>query len=195
MAETIIATAAFAGKLCSICQTKIIIGEEVTNCFACQLPFHIECWNENKGCSAYGCSAAPSVEKKEMYSEEKSWVTEKKCPNCLKTIKGKAIKCHYCKTVFDSADEISQDQFSQREYTENEFIQARNKIIGLFVLSISGVFSILGLIFSIILIYSGSIWGVEYKRIPAVLKVFSKICMILSFFLVILLFLLVILDS
>jgi hypothetical protein len=194
LADKIIATEAFAGKLCSICQTKIIIGEEVTNCFACQLPFHLECWDENKGCSAYGCTGAPFVEKKELYDDSKSWITEKKCPNCSKTIKGKALKCHFCKTVFDSADEISRDQFSQREYNEDEFLQARNKIIGLFIISMTGFLSILGLIFSLILIYAGSLWGIEYKRMPAVLKIFSHICLWLSSFLILVLILILIFD-
>jgi hypothetical protein len=29
--------------------------EERTQCPHCGLPFHAECWEENRGCSAYGC--------------------------------------------------------------------------------------------------------------------------------------------
>ena len=40
---------------CGICQTALRPTDEVTHCNACQLPFHVECWLENFGCSAYGC--------------------------------------------------------------------------------------------------------------------------------------------
>ena len=42
-------------EVCSICQTVIEEDDEVTICDACGLPFHEECWQENLGCSAYGC--------------------------------------------------------------------------------------------------------------------------------------------
>ncbi|PHS04595.1 MAG: hypothetical protein COA78_16380 [Blastopirellula sp.] len=41
---------------CSICQTSIQPTDHVTSCGECDLPFHVECWEENLGCSAYGCS-------------------------------------------------------------------------------------------------------------------------------------------
>ncbi len=40
---------------CSICQTTIVRGEEHTSCPSCHLTFHTQCWQENFGCSAYGC--------------------------------------------------------------------------------------------------------------------------------------------
>ena len=49
------ATSEVASQLCSICQTEIEAGEPSTTCDECHLPFHIECWEENLGCSAYGC--------------------------------------------------------------------------------------------------------------------------------------------
>jgi hypothetical protein len=41
--------------LCSICQTAIAGGEERMSCPSCHLTFHAGCWQENYGCSAYGC--------------------------------------------------------------------------------------------------------------------------------------------
>ncbi|HEY8667057.1 MAG TPA: FHA domain-containing protein [Tepidisphaeraceae bacterium] len=41
---------------CSICQCAIVAGEEHTSCPECHLIFHADCWSENYGCSAYGCS-------------------------------------------------------------------------------------------------------------------------------------------
>jgi hypothetical protein len=43
-------------EFCSICQTTIAEEELQTRCDACGLPFHDDCWTENLGCSAYGCS-------------------------------------------------------------------------------------------------------------------------------------------
>jgi hypothetical protein len=40
---------------CSICQTAIADAEERTTCPSCGLEFHAACWQENYGCSAYGC--------------------------------------------------------------------------------------------------------------------------------------------
>jgi hypothetical protein len=40
---------------CSICQTDILPSEASTRCPSCHLTFHEQCWQENYGCSAYGC--------------------------------------------------------------------------------------------------------------------------------------------
>jgi len=50
------ATSEVVPQLCSICQTSIQVGDPSTSCDECHLPFHVECWEENLGCSAYGCS-------------------------------------------------------------------------------------------------------------------------------------------
>jgi hypothetical protein len=45
-----------AQPMCGVCQSAIGMFEEKTGCPACGLAFHAECWIENYGCSAYGCS-------------------------------------------------------------------------------------------------------------------------------------------
>jgi len=40
---------------CSICQCLIEPDESLVLCDQCGLPFHDECWQGNRGCSAYGC--------------------------------------------------------------------------------------------------------------------------------------------
>jgi hypothetical protein len=50
-------------RVCSICQTAIEEGEYKTKCGECGLPFHEECWEENLGCSAYGCSNVNALKK------------------------------------------------------------------------------------------------------------------------------------
>jgi len=41
---------------CSICQWHTTTGDDLMTCPACGLIFHAQCWSENRGCSAYGCS-------------------------------------------------------------------------------------------------------------------------------------------
>lgn len=41
--------------VCSVCQSPLLAGESITECPECGLTFHAECWQENMGCSAYGC--------------------------------------------------------------------------------------------------------------------------------------------
>lgn len=42
--------------ICGVCQSPISAFEDKTGCPACGLLFHVECWEENYGCSAYGCA-------------------------------------------------------------------------------------------------------------------------------------------
>ncbi|MBV8780939.1 MAG: FHA domain-containing protein [Phycisphaerae bacterium] len=51
-------------QTCSICQWKIELGEPRTDCPTCGLTFHAECWQENKGCSAYGCASVNALVEK-----------------------------------------------------------------------------------------------------------------------------------
>jgi predicted RNA-binding Zn-ribbon protein involved in translation (DUF1610 family) len=44
-----------ARQICSVCHNPITAGETTTVCPSCGLTFHAECWQENQGCSAYGC--------------------------------------------------------------------------------------------------------------------------------------------
>ena len=41
---------------CAVCQCSLLPDDERTLCQACGLPHHTDCWKENFGCSAYGCS-------------------------------------------------------------------------------------------------------------------------------------------
>ncbi|HSI36492.1 MAG: FHA domain-containing protein [Phycisphaerae bacterium] len=54
-AATVTVDAAAGQATCSICQTAIAPGEDQTTCPSCHLSFHAGCWEENFGCSAYGC--------------------------------------------------------------------------------------------------------------------------------------------
>jgi predicted RNA-binding Zn-ribbon protein involved in translation (DUF1610 family) len=166
------AGAEMAGKLCSICQTALISGERAVACPCCALPFHAECWDENGGCSAYGCQGAPKTVKTqtEAMPLSNAWGDEKPCPNCGKTIKGNALKCRFCGASFDTRDVIDRKEYASREYEGSEYTAARNKVVLLFILSAAGCLAPLGLILALVLIKSGSAMGVEFKRLPAALK-------------------------
>ncbi|MBU0611474.1 MAG: hypothetical protein KKI08_26590, partial [Armatimonadetes bacterium] len=52
------------GKTCPYCRFPIKPSEQVVSCPACKLPHHADCWQENRGCTTYGCrggAAAPSA--------------------------------------------------------------------------------------------------------------------------------------
>lgn len=40
---------------CAVCHSEIQPEEEQTQCPDCAMRFHAECWQENLGCSSYGC--------------------------------------------------------------------------------------------------------------------------------------------
>ena len=46
----------YIGKICPFCKTEIKEGDAVKVCPACGIPHHEACWDENKGCTTFGCS-------------------------------------------------------------------------------------------------------------------------------------------
>ena len=47
---------------CPYCQTRLLPGERVRECAQCHNPHHENCWNENGGCTTFGCSGhSPST--------------------------------------------------------------------------------------------------------------------------------------
>ncbi|MFC1849276.1 RING finger protein [candidate division CSSED10-310 bacterium] len=180
-----------AGNLCSICQTVIVGGEFYVNCPDCQLPFHDECWKENRGCAQYGCSSASHMENKDGGPEllSTAWAGEKKCPRCGKTIKGQALKCRFCGADFDTREVLSRKKYAIREYTGDEYIASRNKVIGLFFLSASGCLSPIAVILLGMLLFKQKLGKLDYERLPATLKLlvqcaFGINCLLLLLFII-----------
>lgn len=46
----------YIGKICPFCKTEIKEDDEVKVCPSCGIPHHKACWEENKGCTTFGCS-------------------------------------------------------------------------------------------------------------------------------------------
>jgi hypothetical protein len=60
-AAPITATKSEVGKTCPYCRFPIKIGESIVLCDACKTPHHQDCWQENGGCTSYGCARAPGA--------------------------------------------------------------------------------------------------------------------------------------
>ena len=52
----------YIGKICPYCKTEIKEGEAVKVCPACGIAHHESCWEENHGCTTFGCSQQNSVQ-------------------------------------------------------------------------------------------------------------------------------------
>ena len=51
----------YVGKTCPYCQTPLKPHDMVVICAACDIPHHAECWQENHGCTTFGCSQGRDV--------------------------------------------------------------------------------------------------------------------------------------
>jgi hypothetical protein len=90
------------GKRCGVCQTAIVALEPVGRCPRCEASHHGECWNENGGCSSYGCELAQQSAKEPAALPQSYWgQEEKQCPRCAKSIKVAALRCRFCGAVFE----------------------------------------------------------------------------------------------
>lgn len=80
----------YIGKICPYCKTEIKEGEEIKVCPACGIPHHVGCWEENKGCTTFGCS--------EQHYEEQGTNPSDVCSNCGATLGDGQEFCPKCGT-------------------------------------------------------------------------------------------------
>ena len=117
--------------LCPYCQTNIKSDKEARNCETCHAPHHKECWEENKGCTTYGCRENPATKKTiretsvdvgnlPIASIEKSLEAENKknifirCPKCNLQIETDSSFCKQCGHSFEGDDfPESKESFEQ----------------------------------------------------------------------------------
>ena len=80
----------YVGKICPYCKTEIKEGDEVKVCPECGIPHHAACWEENKGCTTFGC--------KEQHYEEQHTNPTDVCPNCGAPLGDGQAFCPKCGT-------------------------------------------------------------------------------------------------
>ena len=80
----------YVGKICPYCKTEIKEGDEVKVCPECGIPHHAACWEENKGCTTFGC--------KEQHYEEQHTNPTDVCSNCGAPLGDGQAFCPKCGT-------------------------------------------------------------------------------------------------
>ncbi|HMS66395.1 MAG TPA: RING finger protein [Ignavibacteria bacterium] len=105
-------------KTCPYCQSKIKQGADSIVCPNCGTPHHKECWNENLGCTTYGCKNNPLTENKIEFDTSDPLNSENvgdltidsikdsmmhnrdvktiSCPNCKSVIEESSVYCKFC---------------------------------------------------------------------------------------------------
>jgi hypothetical protein len=128
------------GATCPICQSGIGTDEVVVTCPGCHQAHHRECWSEVGGCSTYGCSQAPAIDKGNATASQPltAWGDTKKCPACGETIKSIALRCRFCKTDFSSVDPMSVRDLHRQAKTDETLTRLKQTTVAIFALSLFG---------------------------------------------------------
>lgn len=141
------------GANCPICQTAVGVDDFVVTCPDCQQVLHRECWSEVGGCSTYGCSQAPALDKSDATAPQTltAWGDEKQCPACGERIKSIALRCRYCKTDFSTVDPLTVHDLRRQATTEDTLKKLKQSTIAVFVVSLIGCLApIMGLVGAIV---------------------------------------------
>jgi ketosteroid isomerase-like protein len=100
-----------SNKTCPYCQSKIKDSSGFIICSQCGTPHHKECWEENGGCTTYGCTNNPTSGIKfnlppenigertidEVRDElRKDKIRSIRCPACKNEIEENSIYCKFC---------------------------------------------------------------------------------------------------
>ena len=80
----------YIGKICPFCKTEITEADAVKVCPACGIPHHEGCWEENHGCTTFGCS--------EQYYEAQHTNPTDVCTNCGTSLGDGQAFCPKCGT-------------------------------------------------------------------------------------------------
>lgn len=117
----------FKNKICPYCQSRLKKGADITVCSECGTPHHKECWDENNGCTSYGCHNNPLTERSEFSeSENVGSLTIESIRNSLNTIpQEELIQCVSCNELIESSSVFC--KFCGYNLKENELpVSKRN---------------------------------------------------------------------
>lgn len=78
----------YIGKTCPFCKTEIKEDDAVKVCPACAIPHHEDCWEENNGCTTFGCS--------EQHYEPQGTNATDVCEKCGAVLGDGQAFCHKC---------------------------------------------------------------------------------------------------
>lgn len=168
-----------SGPLCAICLTPVSENESKTSCPACNAAYHTQCWTENGGCAAYGCSQAPAVESRRSIEIPVSyWGQEhKNCPKCGQQILAAAVRCRHCGATFESARPQQSDEFQRRTALTQRLPGAKRMMVWIFVFSLLPCFAPIGAAW-------GFIWSSthrdEIQALPTIYNALSKIGLVVA---------------
>ena len=87
----------YTGRLCAYCKLEIANTDDVVVCPSCGMPHHKKCWNENKGCTTFGCNMQNSV-------------VPMICSNCGQPIQEGQLFCMNCGVKIGSAPKAIEPQ-------------------------------------------------------------------------------------
>ena len=122
--------------VCAICQSKLRDDETKTACSDCHTDYHLECWQENRGCAVYGCPQVPPTEHRDALEIPASyWGQENKpCPACGNQILAAAVRCRHCGAMFSSGRPEDPREFRKRSDINERLPKLKRTIVWLFIL-------------------------------------------------------------
>jgi len=87
------------GKICPYCTVAIQAGDSIVICSSCEMPHHKECWEENKGCTTFGClgqNPKEAVLSKIKGTQHENTVNQSMCTKCGLILMDKYNFCPHC---------------------------------------------------------------------------------------------------
>ena len=168
---------------CPYCQTNIKESADKIICPDCHTPHHKECWEENKGCTTYGCKNNPNTNKnrndvgnrtveniQQMLINEEDKVKSIECPNCKKQIEESSVFCKFC--GFSLANKSGEKENFEKEFQKRykDTVKTKRKS---FIITFTSVSMLAILLF--VSVYFGltklnSYFNSEEYKIKTVLK-------------------------